>query len=177
MYGEKNTNKSKEDLPEKSRMVPVEIPYDSRVSSVRISFPARNPLILQLESQTRFSYRASANQMKNNPFKQLCNENGPPLHPVSIEHFSPIRSVSFPYRFRIISVSFSYRSPIILLSFSYHSPIVLLSFSYHSPINLLSRSGNDTETIRDEAEDVRMRFGESRMANQPCLPADRLYAR
>ena len=144
MYGEKNTNKSKENLPEKSRMVPVEIPYDSRVSSVRISFPARNPLILQLESQTRFSYRASANQMKNNPFKQLCYETDPPLHPVSIEHFSPIRSVSFPYRFRIISVSFPYHFRIVLLSFSYHSPIILLSFSYQPPITKRKRYGNDT---------------------------------
>ena len=84
----------------------------------------------------------------------------------SIQSPSNTFLLSVPYRFRIISVSFSYRSP-----------IILLSFSYHSPINLLSRSGNDTEMIRDEAEDVRMRFGESRMANQPCLPADRLYAR
>ena len=55
---------AKENLPKKFRMIPVEIPYDSRVSSVRISFLARSPLILQVESLTQFSHRASEDQMK-----------------------------------------------------------------------------------------------------------------
>ena len=55
---------AKDDLPKKFRMIPVEIPYDSRICSVRISFLARSPLILQVESLTQFSHRASEDQMK-----------------------------------------------------------------------------------------------------------------
>ena len=84
----------------------------------------------------------------------------------SIQSPSNTFLLSVPYRFRIVSVSFPYRFR-----------IVLLSFSYQPPITKRKRYGNDTEMIRDEAEDERMRFGESRMANQPCLPVERLYAR
>ena len=58
-----------------------------------------------------------------------------------------IFSVSFPYRFRINPVSFPYRFRIVLLSSSYHPPIA------------------KRKTIRNEAENERMRFGGTRVVN------------